>query len=233
MDRWGYGKDVVVRFHGTPMLLPIVKPPVTHKECYRCHEVKPLADFVGHKGKSDGRSSYCKPCATQRNAAWAQDNPAYIRSVKAAEKARNRIRHANGSVDVTEKRCSKCNTTKPAPYFHRNADTADGLARHCKQCRNQWVQDNPGRMREYAANRRGRVAAATVENVDRFVVYEREGGRCHICRRPVKRDAFHLEHLVPLSKGGDHSYANVAVAHPICNRRKWNHLMEVQLRLGV
>lgn len=210
-----------------------MKPLYSEKNCYGCDEVKPLHDFVAHKGKFDGMSSYCKPCASLRSRSWKQDHPEYISAVRLARRARNRIRHADGSVDVSEKRCSKCKVTKSADLFHRNADTDDGLARFCKQCRNQWVQENPGRMRKYGAERRRRITEATVELVDRFVVYEREGGKCHICKRLVRRDGFHLEHLVPLSKGGDHSYANVAIAHPSCNRKKWNHVMEVQLRLGI
>jgi 5-methylcytosine-specific restriction endonuclease McrA len=30
----------------------------------------------------------------------------------------------------------------------------------------------------------------------------------------------HLDHIVPLARGGEHSYANTQPAHPTCNRRK-------------
>jgi 5-methylcytosine-specific restriction endonuclease McrA len=29
-----------------------------------------------------------------------------------------------------------------------------------------------------------------------------------------------MDHVVPLARGGDHLYSNVAVSHPLCNRRK-------------
>lgn len=70
------------------------------------------------------------------------------------------------------------------------------------------------------AERRARLRGATVERVDRLIVYERDGGICGICKAPVPIDRFHLDHIVPLAKGGEHSYANTQPAHPRCNESK-------------
>ena len=69
------------------------------------------------------------------------------------------------------------------------------------------------------SRRRARKRAATIENVSRAVVYERDGGRCHICGKKVGK-RWHLDHLIPLARGGEHSYKNVAVSHPKCNMSK-------------
>lgn len=53
-----------------------------------------------------------------------------------------------------------------------------------------------------------------------MAVYARDKGRCGICGITVYGD-FHIDHVIPLSKGGEHSYANVQVAHPKCNQEKW------------
>lgn len=45
----------------------------------------------------------------------------------------------------------------------------------------------------------------------------RDGWRCHICGRKVRRDEASIDHLVPLSHGGEHSLLNVALAHVRCN----------------
>jgi 5-methylcytosine-specific restriction endonuclease McrA len=75
-----------------------------------------------------------------------------------------------------------------------------------------------------AAHRKLRLrGASTVDvKVDRFVVYSRDRGICHLCGLFADIDDFHLEHIVPLSKGGAHCYSNVAVSHPSCNRKKGN-----------
>lgn len=87
-------------------------------------------------------------------------------------------------------------------------------------------------MREIGkAARNARVRGApVVERIYRKVVFERDGGRCHICHKLVDPTYWHLDHLVPLSKGGEHSYRNVAVAHPACNLHR-NATGPAQLRL--
>ena len=75
-----------------------------------------------------------------------------------------------------------------------------------------------------AAARRALTKGATLEKVERSVVWERDRGICHICGLPADKERWDLDHIVPLSKGGPHAYANVAVSHPICNRRKWDKL---------
>jgi 5-methylcytosine-specific restriction endonuclease McrA len=80
----------------------------------------------------------------------------------------------------------------------------------------------------YRARRRG---AARVEKIDRYAIYDRDGGQCHLCGRSVGRKAFHLDHLVPLSRGGDHITANVAVAHAFCNLSRNAGRTPAQLRL--
>lgn len=68
--------------------------------------------------------------------------------------------------------------------------------------------------------RRAALVQAFVEDVDRAKVWARDLGRCGICGRPCEAAAWHLDHIIPLSKGGTHEYANVQVAHPKCNMHK-------------
>jgi hypothetical protein len=61
----------------------------------------------------------------------------------------------------------------------------------------------------------------------RVAIFERDGWRCHICGRKVKRNvnpthalAPTIDHLIPLSKGGYDAPDNVACAHFLCNSIK-------------
>lgn len=77
-----------------------------------------------------------------------------------------------------------------------------------------------------------------VERIDPGVVMDRDGWRCHLCDRkiPKNRKAPHplsasIDHIVPLSLGGEHSYRNVAAAHLGCNQAKRTDAVGEQLRL--
>ena len=59
----------------------------------------------------------------------------------------------------------------------------------------------------------------------------RDDWKCGLCSDRIDPDLPHrhpfsasLDHVVPLSKGGAHTYANVQAAHLICNGRKGNRV---------
>ncbi len=60
---------------------------------------------------------------------------------------------------------------------------------------------------------------------ERDFVRERAGGCCEYCKFPVdfSHDAFHIEHIFPLSLGGQWTLDNLAFACDRCNSKKWAH----------
>ena len=75
--------------------------------------------------------------------------------------------------------------------------------------------------RRNAATRRARQLEQFVEVVDPRVVFRRANGLCGICREPVEpASRWEVDHVIPLVRGGTHSYDNVQLAHRSCNRRK-------------
>jgi 5-methylcytosine-specific restriction endonuclease McrA len=60
-------------------------------------------------------------------------------------------------------------------------------------------------------------------------VYRRDEGKCQLCGDPVDLSirwpdplSASLDHVVPQSKGGPHTFSNVQLAHLSCNSRKHN-----------
>jgi 5-methylcytosine-specific restriction endonuclease McrA len=74
----------------------------------------------------------------------------------------------------------------------------------------------------YRARKRG----AFVEDVEPLVVLERDDGVCGICGEDVDPTFFDIDHVIPLARGGEHSYRNVQVAHRRCNARKGARLLD-------
>ena len=75
--------------------------------------------------------------------------------------------------------------------------------------------------------RRTRLRDATVEEVSPATVFNRDGWTCWLCSLPVDPKAAipmpacpTLDHVIPLSKGGEHSYQNVRCACFACNSKK-------------
>lgn len=94
------------------------------------------------------------------------------------------------------------------------------------QCWNGWKSANRDELS--AARRRAKRKAlkinAFVELVDPRRVFERDSYRCWICEGEIlpghPRWSPSVDHVVPLSLGGLHSYANVRTAHLFCNHVK-------------
>lgn len=112
----------------------------------------------------------------------------------------------------------------------------------CKECGGEFLKPYGDKRRSFcskqcsqkAARRvrkpkeRARNQAARLERVDPFRVFDRDGWRCQIChkRTPKRlRGTIHdmapeLDHIVPLARGGEHSYQNTQCACRRCNGRK-------------
>lgn len=79
--------------------------------------------------------------------------------------------------------------------------------------------------RSKAKRRAAKKGAGHVESVSPRKVFERAGWRCQICgiktpskyRGTFRSDAPELDHVIPVSRGGAHTYANVQCACRACN----------------
>lgn len=54
----------------------------------------------------------------------------------------------------------------------------------------------------------------------REAVLARDGLICQLCNEPVEPDDVHLDHIHPVSKGGQDTISNLQVTHSRCNIRK-------------
>lgn len=88
--------------------------------------------------------------------------------------------------------------------------------------------------------RRTRIKDATVDkDITVLGLFKRDAGLCYLCGKPCRLDDYvmqdgqkqcgdwypSIDHVVPLSKGGIHSWDNVRLAHRICNSLKRDKLM--------
>ncbi len=123
---------------------------------------------------------------------------------------------ASDPVDRTPRQCRECNDT----FIPVLGDNRQGYC--SKRCSRRKAN------RIGWAARDARKRGATVERVDPIEVFERDAWRCYICRAPTPRRlrgtldprAPELDHIIPLSAGGAHSYLNTACSCRTCNQAK-------------
>lgn len=90
---------------------------------------------------------------------------------------------------------------------------------------------NKVRERERQKNRRRRSIESIAYN--ELQVIASYGGNCYICGVAIDflaprkcgldgwEQGLHIDHLVPIAKGGSDTLENVRPAHGLCNLRKW------------
>lgn len=89
-----------------------------------------------------------------------------------------------------------------------------------------------------AQRRRAAKRGAAVEKFIPVEIFERDRWKCGICRKKVRTDLAYphpksasLDHVVPLSEGGEHTRANSRCAHLDCNVQRSNRGGNEQLSL--
>lgn len=102
-----------------------------------------------------------------------------------------------------QKPCRACGETLPMAAFHRDASQLDGRAGWCKACR-------------CLASRERHHTLAAASTATRGYARVVLADPCVYCGGPADT----LDHIEPLSAGGDHDWTNLAGACRPCNSRK-------------
>lgn len=211
------------------------------KRCSRCDTIQQPDAFHRNRSRRDGLASWCRSCNAERAASYRAANleacdaraaawkAAHQDQVRASDRARGAARYAANperlrawGKEWLEADPERARSMKRASR-QRNLDAA-------RESHANWKRHNPEKVRAASHRRRARKLAAFVEDVLLSVLVERDHDRCGICGKRVLPAARSVDHILPLSRGGEHSYANTQLAHLRCNNRRNNH-GPAQLRL--
>jgi len=171
-----------------------------------------------------------------------------VRQQKKLEKKANRIKKETNQVLLANQhgttvgdydRCRKNNKTacdlcrEVAAKYVREKYKSDPKY---KESEKLWRRANPNKVyrsnKDRAVKRGAKHAYYTREHI-----FQRDGYDCYLCNTPVDLQANHvqgqpnwelyphIEHVIPLSKGGDDTLENVKIAHAICNINKGIRLL--------
>jgi len=126
------------------------------------------------------------------------------------------------------------------------------LHKTCKRCGNPFVTNKINQVycssicykRQSNSNaehlRRLRIKSQYHDSISLEILYQRDKGKCWICKRKTDYNDKYIDnkgnqitginhpsidHVIPLSKGGSHTWDNVRLAHMGCNTEKNNKML--------
>jgi 5-methylcytosine-specific restriction endonuclease McrA len=62
----------------------------------------------------------------------------------------------------------------------------------------------------------------------RDLIFERDNFTCYICGKKFDKKQLEVDHVFPLSKGGDNSFNNLGTTCISCNRSKHNSIYKIE-----
>ena len=200
------------------------------KKCSKCGEEKELAEFSKNKNTKDGYSYHCKACLTTRATQWKQDNKGRVKEYNQSYRKENkeRLKEYDQSYRKENKERireikrqwraenpEKVRDQKRREYLKNKQDYLDRAAK--------WRAENPEKKRLNDQKRRARKLENGCENFTKEQLKEhwvQEGidpKRCYYCEEAPFE---HIDHYVPLAKGGPHFMSNLRPSCASCNTSK-------------
>ena len=170
----------------------------------------------GHITERTISSNVCLQCGRQRTAQWIADNPEQKRN----NDRKSYLKHFNRAKETYTKWYSK-NSAR------QKSNMKSWYIKHKEQHLERfkiWCAKNHEKKRVIDRNRRARQSGSegthTVTEV--MILLEKQKWICAgpMCQTSLRK-ARHLDHIMPLIKGGSNNIANLQWLCPTCNLRKY------------
>lgn len=163
----------------------------------------------GHISQRKVHNRHCAQCANEEAVATRPTEPVRVRERDAAWRRANPERlAANGK-----------------RYFDANIEKRHESQQRWRDANRAYIkavyENNKDRWRIYQATRRALIKAAggthSTDQIDAMFV--RQKGKCPWCKVSLKA-GYHIDHHMPLARGGTNDISNIQLLCADCNRRK-------------
>jgi 5-methylcytosine-specific restriction endonuclease McrA len=202
------------------------------KQCSKCKREFPatLGSFYKRISAKDGLMHECKDCSKQRARQWVKDNPErskkshreYYENNKEYiyQKSREYIAaHPEQNAEY-KRRSHRKNKHKERSYQALYYQIPENRERRKALARQRYTND-PAKDLTRQHKRRLRIlengGAFNAEDI--ALIYKGQGGKCWYCSKSIE-EKYHIDHFIPLAKGGSNDAGNLRLACPSCNHKK-------------
>jgi 5-methylcytosine-specific restriction endonuclease McrA len=192
------------------------------RKCKECGQEKPLIkeNFRPHTVKGKIYFEYeCRKCGNARSLQWYRENLEHAQAVgRARYKANVEKYRQEGRDDYRRNR-----SARRAQAAKRRRENLELVRAQDREIAKRWRAAHPFEASEWARVQRARKRAAKTAPVTQQQIeklFESQKGRCAICKRKIAMNAKHIDHINPLSKGGEHNIKNLQLTCAICNLQK-------------
>lgn len=200
--------------------------------CKNCFD-RNILNFYKNKNSKDGLSSQCRVCAKK----YREANKNNVTKYKSSSKEYKKEYYKNNKNKINEIRRNNYSlankedikiTNRKRYLKHRHKilqknslyylDNAVNIKRKQREWRSKNILSILLRNRKRQSLLKARSNISTNE-IEQLLL--KANNECLYCNIPVfKRVNLHLDHKVPLSRGGNHSIENIAISCDKCNLKK-------------
>ncbi len=201
------------------------------KRCSTCTQPFPATpEFFGRdKHTSDGLYPSCKACRK----VWRESHKEQIKQQRAARQpqATERMRQYR----KTEKNKAYRKEWQVRHYQAHREEYITGAKRNYELHKEeinartrQYRKDHPevltgiDRIHKHKRKAQKRASGGSYTSQDIQDQHRRQKGRCYWCQQKLGK--YHIDHVVPLARGGSNDPSNLVLACPDCNMHKHNKL---------
>lgn len=208
--------------------------------CAICDIEKLISEYHKHKGYKKGIRPKCKLCIIKESKQYRENNKEQIAKAKKKCYENNKEYYSEykkqwHQVNKEER------SEKHKQYYKQNKKHIFEMVKKYKtenkeyysEWHKQYAQTSKGKAVAKAGrqNRRARVKNATGSHTAKDILnlFDLQSGKCVYCNKKLhktKRNSYHVDHIVPLAKGGSNAVDNLQILCARCNMQKHDKMPE-------
>ena len=175
--------------------------------CIKCKQLKNKTEFPRHKASTYGIEKKCKNCKKEDRKIYNDSNKDKIKKYANEYRLNNK-----NEISDYNRNYAMINRADITDRQRQYRNTPKGKAVALADCSNRTM-----------ALRDGDVTTIQMQTLIE------NSKNCFYCK--IELSSFHVDHYIPISKGGRHTISNLVISCPKCNLKKGNKLPEISIQL--